>query len=155
MNVKTLERCFVERIDREKGDFDNPVGDKTRNAILTAIYSIFTPKIELTITSVMTSSERGKHIGITATFDYKSERNYTLYVLNTNDDIRNNNPDELKELSVPDTPCDRQPHTHYSYHGSKLRLSLERCNMLLKTVILNVCHCMKPNINHSILIFSV
>ena len=77
MNVKTLERCFNEKIDREVGKLVNTVEDKIQNAILTAINSIVAPKIELAITSINTSSvrfannvransERGEHIGVPA-----------------------------------------------------------------------------------------
>ena len=60
----------------------------------------------------MVSSVRGEHIGITAPFENVSKRNNTLHVLNTNDETRNKIPDELSELSVPDTHFDRQPHTY-------------------------------------------
>ena len=49
MNVKTLERCFNERIDREKSNIVDTVEDRIQNAILTAIENIVTPKIELAI----------------------------------------------------------------------------------------------------------
>ena len=59
------------------GDFFDTVEGKVETAILTAIDSIITPKIELSIrsknasseraaTSVMASSENGKNVGITA-----------------------------------------------------------------------------------------
>ena len=122
--VKNLERSISERIDREMGN----IVDRIQNAILTAIDSIITPKIELAIrsinassgrdsTSVMASLEReawGK-IGITAPFENLSERNNTVHVLNTNDETLNKVPDEVSELSVPDTYFDRQPHTHHKY----------------------------------------
>ena len=47
VNVKTLERCFIERIDRETGNIVDTVGDRIQNAIFTAIDSIIPPKIEL------------------------------------------------------------------------------------------------------------
>ena len=70
---------FNERIDREMGSIVNTVEDRIQNAILTAIDSIITPKMELAIrsinassgrdaTSVMASSEPGENIGITAPF---------------------------------------------------------------------------------------
>ena len=101
------------------------VEDKIQNAILTAIDNVITPKIEIPIrsinaasgrnkTSVMASSELGKHIGITAPSDNVSERNNTLHVFNTNDETRNNIPDEVSELTVPGTHLDRQPHTHHN-----------------------------------------
>ena len=104
VNVKTLERFFIERIDKQKGDIVDTVEDKIQNAVLTVIDSIITPKIELAFrsitafsgrdaTSVMVSSERGEHIGITATFGNISQSNNTAHVFNTNDDTRNNIPD--------------------------------------------------------------
>ena len=39
--------------------------------------------------------------------------NNTLHVLNTNDETRKKVPDDVSELSVPDTLCDRQPHAHH------------------------------------------
>ena len=61
----------------------------------------------------MASSERGEYIGITALFENVSQRNNALHVLNTNDETRNKIPDQLSELSIPDTHFDRQPHTHH------------------------------------------
>ena len=49
VNVKTLEKCFNERFDREKGNIVGTVEDKIQNAILTAIDKIITPKIELAL----------------------------------------------------------------------------------------------------------
>ena len=48
-NVKTLERCFNERIDRERSNIVDTVQDGIQNAILTAIDNIVAPKIELAI----------------------------------------------------------------------------------------------------------
>ena len=73
------------------------IEDRIQNAILTAIDSIFAPKIELAImsmnassgrdaTSVTARSERGEHIGITALFENVSKRNNTLHVLNVIDE---------------------------------------------------------------------
>ena len=56
MNVKTLERCFNERIDRETNNIVDTVEDRIQNAILTAIDNIFAPKTELAIRSINTSS---------------------------------------------------------------------------------------------------
>ena len=47
----------------------------------------------------MANSQRGEHIGITDPFDpfeNVSERNNTLHAVSTNDAIRNNNPDEVR-----------------------------------------------------------
>ena len=74
VNVKTLERCLNENVDKEKGIIVDTVEDRIQNAVLTTRDSIITPKIELAIrsinassgrdeTSVMASSERGEHIG--------------------------------------------------------------------------------------------
>ena len=75
VNVKTLGRCFNERIDREMSNTVDTVEDRIQNAILTAIGNIVAPKIELAIrsiiassgrdvTSVTANSERGEHVGI-------------------------------------------------------------------------------------------
>ena len=80
VNMRTLERCFIEKFDKEMGDMVDTVGDKIQNAIFTAIDSIITPRIELAIrsinassgrdaTSVTTSSVCGEHIGISAPFE--------------------------------------------------------------------------------------
>ena len=45
MNVKTLERCFNERIDREMSNTIDTVEDRIQNAIMTAIDKIVAPKI--------------------------------------------------------------------------------------------------------------
>ena len=49
MIVKTLERCFNERIDREMSKIVDSVEDRIQNTILAAIDNIVTPKIELAI----------------------------------------------------------------------------------------------------------
>ena len=41
------------------------------------------------------------------------EKNNVLCVSKVNDETRNNNPDEVSELSVPETHFDRQTHTHH------------------------------------------
>ena len=46
VNVKILERCFNERIDREMSNIVDTVEDRIQNAILTAIDNIVAPKIE-------------------------------------------------------------------------------------------------------------
>ena len=51
MSVKTLEKCFNERIDREISNIVDTVEDRIQNAILTAIDNIITPKNELAISS--------------------------------------------------------------------------------------------------------
>ena len=52
LNVKTLERCFNERIDREMNNIVETVEDRIQNAILTAIDNIVAPNIELAIRSI-------------------------------------------------------------------------------------------------------
>ena len=52
VNVKTLERCFNERIDREMSHIVDTVEDRIQIAILTTIDSIIAPKIELAVMSI-------------------------------------------------------------------------------------------------------
>ena len=72
VNVKTSERCFNERIERQFSNFVDTVLDRIHNAVLTAIESIVALKIELAVgsknassgrdaTSVIAKSERGEH----------------------------------------------------------------------------------------------
>ena len=125
MNVKTLERCFNERIDREMSNIVDTVEDRIQNAILTAIENVVAPKIELAIrsinassgqdvTSASATSERKEYIGSNVPFENASENNNTLVVTNVNDETRHNIPDEVSELSVPETHFDRQAHTHHN-----------------------------------------
>ena len=58
MSVKTLERCFNERIDREMSNIVDTVEDRIQNAILTANENIVAPKIQLAIRSINASSGR-------------------------------------------------------------------------------------------------
>ena len=125
ISVKTLERCFNERIDREMNNIVDTVEDRIQNAILTAIENIVAPKIELAIksinpssgrdrTSVSANSERGERVGINASFENASKSNDTLDVSNVNDETRQNNPDEVSELPASETHFDWQPQTHRS-----------------------------------------
>ena len=125
MKVKTLERCFNKRIDREMNNIVDTVEGRIQNAILTAIDNIVAPKMKLAIrsmnassgwdaTSVSANSERTEHVGIYTSFENASENNNTLGVSNVNDKTRHNIPDEVSELSVPETHFDRQAHTHHS-----------------------------------------
>ena len=127
MSVKTLERCFNERIDREMNNIVDTVEDRIQNAILAAIDNIIAPKIELAIrsinassgrdvTSVTANSERGERVGINASFENASENNNTLRVPNVSDETRLYIPDEVSELPVPETRFDRQSHTHHRYN---------------------------------------
>ena len=124
VNVRTLERCFDERIDREMCNIINTVEDRKQNAILTAIENIVAPKIGLAIksinassgrdaTSVSVNSEPREHVGTNAFFENASGNNNTQGVSNVIDETRLNNPDEVSELPVPETHFDRQTHTHH------------------------------------------
>ena len=64
-------------------------------------------------TSVSASLERREHVGINAPFENASENSNILRVSILNDETRQNIPDEVSELSVPETRFDRQPHTHH------------------------------------------
>ena len=124
VNVKTLERCFNEWIDREMSIIVETVEDRIQNPIFTAIDSVVGPKSELAIRSINASSGRGatsvtaNSDRITPHFENISDRHSTLQVLNVNDETRNNIPDEVSELSVPVIHYDRQSHTHHNDHGS-------------------------------------
>ena len=124
LNVRTLERCFNERVDREMNNIVETVEDRIQNAILTAIDNIVAPKIELAIRSINTSSgrdvtsvsansERREHAGNNAFFENVSENNNKLNTTNENDETRQNIHDEVTELSVPGNNFERQPHTHH------------------------------------------
>ena len=73
------------------------------------------------VTSVTANSERGENVGIDASFGNASGNNSTLGVSNANDETQHNIPDELSELSVPDTHFDRQPHTHHMVTGQTVQ----------------------------------
>ena len=84
-----LERCSNERIDKQRNNVVDTVGEKIENAYLIAFNSEITPKNELAVTSifgsslrgatsVITISERGKGIEITAPFENLSESKYKL-----------------------------------------------------------------------------
>ena len=136
MNVKTLERCFNERIDREMSNIVDTVEDRIQNAILTAIENIVAPKIELAIrsinassgrdaTSVSANSERREHVGTSNSFENASGNNDTLGVSYVNEETRQNIPDEVSELSVSETRFDRQPQTHHSVLSIFMRTPLQ------------------------------
>ena len=148
MNVKTLERRFNERIDREMSNIVDTVEDRIQNAILTAIENIVAPKIELAIrsinassgrdvTSVIANSERGERIGINASFENASENNNTLHVPSVSDENRLNIPDEVGELSVPETRFDRQPHTPHSNCASCLERFFRSLFTILSRILFN------------------
>ena len=132
-SVKTLGRCFIERIDREMNNIVDTFEDRIHNAILTAIENIVAPKIELAIrsifassgrdaTSVSANSKRRERVGINASFENASENDDTLDVSNLNDETRHNIPDDVSELSVPETHFDRQAHTHHMVTGVKKQI---------------------------------
>ena len=66
------------------------------------------------MTSVIANSELGEQVGINAPFENASENNNILHITKVNDETRHNIPDEVSELSVPETHFDRQTHTHHS-----------------------------------------
>ena len=122
--VKTLERCLNQKTDREMKNIVHTVEDRIQNANLTAIDNIVAPKIELAVksidassgqeaTSVAAISERGEDVDNNASFENASVNNNVQKVPNRNDETRNNIPDEVSELSVPETRFDRQTHTHH------------------------------------------
>ena len=124
LSVKTLERCFNERIYREMCNIVDTVEDKIQNAILTAIDNIVAPKIELAIRLINASSgrdvasasgnsERREYKGINASFENASENNRTLGTTHINDETRCNSHDGVSELPDPGTQFDRQSPTHY------------------------------------------
>ena len=129
LNVKTLERCFNERIDREMSNIVDTVEDRIQNAVLTAIDNIVTPKIELAIRSINASSgrdvtsasgnsERREYEGINASFENASANNRTLGMANTNDETRHDFHDEVSELPVLEAQFDRQLPTHHMPSGA-------------------------------------
>ena len=128
MSVKTSDRCFNERIDREMSNIVDTVENRIQNAILTAIDNLVAPKIELAIrsknassgrdvTSMSANSDPREQVGIKASFVNASGNNNTLGVSNVNDETRHKIPDEVSELSVPETHFERQPHTHHIVTG--------------------------------------
>ena len=128
VKVKSLEKCFNERIDREMSNIVDTVEDRIQNALLTAIDNIVAPNIELAIRSINASSGRDvtsasvnselrEHVGINTSFENASENNNVLHVSNVNDETRRDFPDEVSELSVPGTRFDRQSHILHMVTG--------------------------------------
>ena len=126
--MKTLERCFKEKTDKEMSHVVDKVEDTIQNATLTAIDRIVARKIELAIrsknassgqyaTSVTANSEREEHIKVTVLFENASENKNVLHISNMNDETRNDIPDEVSEFSVPETRFERQTHTQYIETG--------------------------------------
>ena len=56
MNVKTLERCSNEKIDRAMSNIVATDEDRIQNSILTAFDIFVAPKIELAVRSINASS---------------------------------------------------------------------------------------------------
>ena len=97
VDMKTLEKCFNETIDREMNNVVDTVEDRIQNAILTAVDNIIMPKIELAVrsvnvsserdvTSVAANSERGERVGINASFENASGNNDVLHISILNDE---------------------------------------------------------------------
>ena len=123
MSVKTLERCFNERIDKEMNNIVDTVEDRIQNAILTAIDNIIVPKIELAIrsvnassgrdvTSVSARSERREYTGNNASLENASENNDTLGVTNIIVETRCSFRDGVNGLSTQGTQFDGRSPTH-------------------------------------------
>ena len=126
--MKSSERCFNERVDRQMSNNVDRVENRIQNAILTAVDMIVAPKIELAIrsinassgrhvTSVSANSEHREHVGFITSFENASGNNILLHVSNVNDETRHKFPDEVSELSVLETNFDRQAHTHHMVTG--------------------------------------
>ena len=122
VKLKTLEKFFNETIDKKMSNIVDRIEVRIQNARLTAIDNIVDPKIELPIrsinasrgrdvTSVNANSERGEHVGIDAFFENASGNNNIPHASNLNDETRHKIPDEVSELSVPETRFDQQAHT--------------------------------------------
>ena len=129
--MKTLERCFNGRSDKEMSNIVDTVEHRIQNATLAAFVSFVAPKIELANTSINASSGRdatsvtansecGEFVGITAPFENASGNNNVFHTSNVNDETLNNIPDQLSELLVPEKRFERQTHTHHS-DGSRRR----------------------------------
>ena len=65
------------------------------------------------MTSVTANSERGEHVGIIASFEKASGSNNIIRVSNVTDETRHIIPDQVSELSVPETLLDRQAYAHH------------------------------------------
>ena len=104
--VRTLENCLTDRNDGEMDNVVDTVEYEIQNKILTAIDNTMTPRVELAAssgreaTSVIANSERGEHIGITASFEIVSSKNKSFHESSVNDETRGNIPDEISKVSV-------------------------------------------------------
>ena len=104
----------ADKIGEEMGNIVDTVEDRIQNSFLTAIDDIIIPRIELAVGSINAFSgqdtasvtaklERGKYIGITASFENISERNKTFHKINSDEETGGNIPDEADEFPVPRT----------------------------------------------------
>ena len=125
MSVKNSESCFNERIDWEMSKTVDTVEGRIQNSISTAIDNLVAPKIELAIRSITASSgrdtssasansERGERLGINTSSENASGNNNTPDASNANDETWHNIPDNVSELSVPETHFNRKPHSHHT-----------------------------------------
>ena len=132
VNVKTLERCFSEKFDREVSNIVDTVEDRILNANLTTTDNIVAPKIELAIrsinapsgrnaTSVVANLERGEHVEVNVPFGNASGNKKVQQVPYGKDETRNDIPDDVSELSVPETRFDRQAHTRHIFRQKRNR----------------------------------
>ena len=125
MRIEFFDRCFNERIDREMGNIVATVEDRIQHAILTPIYNIISPMVELAVVSknaspgrdaasVMASLEHGERIRIRAPFRNASERNNTFHKFSANGETRRNVPDEVSDLLVSTPHSDWQSRTQHN-----------------------------------------
>ena len=81
-------------------------------------------------TSLMAIPELGEYIRITACYENVCEGNNTLNVLITNEETRNKIPDEVSELSIPETHFVRDSHTHHCFPKRRFKL----CHFVTNTL---------------------
>ena len=82
------------------------------------------------VTSVSANSERGERVGINASFENASGNNNILHVSNANDETRHNIPDQVSDLSVPETHFGRQAHTHHNHISEQGNVSEKKYTSL-------------------------
>ena len=120
-----LRRGFTDRTAREVGNVVETVKDGIQNAILVAMESIITPKIELTgisknassrqdAASVIANLENWEQAGLTASIENVSDRVITFPELNLTLETQGLNPDKVSKFRVSGTHVDRQPYIHHS-----------------------------------------
>ena len=69
------------------------------------------------VTRVTVSSERGKPVVITPPLGNTSGNKNVIHISKMNDETRNNIPNEVSGLLVPETNFDRQTHTYHMMTG--------------------------------------